>query len=85
MGNDLVLLTALGIDALALVEGAIENAAIVQALIDNLIERGLDPKVCGCPSSLGATKRLSPIENPRLMQEPQTLIRGSFSYSISHY
>src|SRR3984893_5079760 len=28
---------------LGLVEGATENAATVQALIDNLIERGLDP------------------------------------------
>src|SRR4029079_3967564 len=43
---------ALGVDGegrkhpLALVEGATENAAVVQALIDNLIERGLDPKVC---------------------------------------
>ena len=52
IGNDLVLVGALGIDAngdkhpLGLVEGATENAATVQALIDNLIERGLDPKVC---------------------------------------
>src|SRR6516162_278412 len=52
IGNDLVLVAALGIDAdgrkhpLALVEGATENAAVVQALIDNLTERGLDPKVC---------------------------------------
>ena len=52
MGNDLVLVAALGIDGeghkhpLALIEGATENAAVVQALIDNLIERGLDPKVC---------------------------------------
>jgi transposase-like protein len=52
IGNDLVLVAALGIAAdgrkhpLALVEGATENAAVVQALIDNLIERGLDPKVC---------------------------------------
>jgi len=51
IGSDLVLVAALGIDAdgckhpLALVEGATENAAVVQALIDNLIERGLDPKV----------------------------------------
>jgi putative transposase len=50
--DDLVLVAALGIDAaghkhpLALVEGATENAAVVQALIDNLIARGLDPKVC---------------------------------------
>src|SRR5271165_4194385 len=52
IGNDLVLVAALGIDGegykhpLGLVEGATENAAVVQALIDNLIERGLDPKVC---------------------------------------
>src|SRR3974390_1530126 len=51
-GNDLVLVAALGIDGeghnhpLGLVEGATENAAVVQALIDNLIQRGLDPKVC---------------------------------------
>jgi putative transposase len=52
IGNDLVLVAALGIDGeghkhpLGLVEGATENAAVVQALIDNLIERGLDPKRC---------------------------------------
>jgi transposase-like protein len=52
IGNELILVGALGIDRdgnkhpLGLVEGATENAAVVQALIDNLIERGLDPKVC---------------------------------------
>ncbi len=52
IGNELVLVGALGIDgegnkhALGLIEGATENAAVVQALIDNLIERGFDPKVC---------------------------------------
>ena len=52
IGDDIVLVGALGIDAegdkhpLGLVEGATENAAVVQALIDNLIDRGLDPKVC---------------------------------------
>jgi transposase-like protein len=52
IGNDLVLIAALGIDGegnkhpLGLIEGATENAAVAQALIDNLIERGLDPKVC---------------------------------------
>ena len=52
IGNDMVLVAALGIDAdghkhpLGLVEGATENAAVVQALIDNLIERGLDPQLC---------------------------------------
>ena len=46
------LVAALGIDGngdkhpLGLVEGATENTAVVQALIDNLIERGLDPTVC---------------------------------------
>jgi putative transposase len=44
--NDLVLVAALAIDAdghkhpLGLVEGATGNAVLVQALIDNLIERG---------------------------------------------
>jgi len=52
IGDDLVLVAALGIDStgakhpLGLVEGATENAAVVQALIDNLIDRGLDPSVC---------------------------------------
>ena len=52
IGDDIVLVGALGIDAdgdkhpLGLLEGATENAAVVQALIDNLIDRGLDPKVC---------------------------------------
>jgi len=50
--EDLILLAAVGIDAggdkhpLGLIEGATENAAVVQALLDNLVERGLDPKVC---------------------------------------
>ena len=50
--QELVLLAAVGIDAqgikhpLAVMEGASENAAVVQALLDNLIERGLDPKLC---------------------------------------
>ena len=44
-------LAAIGVDAkgdkhpLGLIEGATENAATVQALIDNLVERGLDPAV----------------------------------------
>jgi len=48
---DLVLVAAIGIDAegvkhpLALAEGATENTAVVQALIDDLIDRGLDPAV----------------------------------------
>ena len=50
--DDLVLLAAVGIDGdgvkhpLGVLEGATENAAVVQALLDNLVERGLDPKVC---------------------------------------
>ena len=51
MRRDLILVAAIGVDAkgakhpLGLLEGATENAATVQALIDNLIERGLDPAV----------------------------------------
>ena len=29
-----------------MIEGATENAAVAQALLDNLVGRGLDPKVC---------------------------------------
>jgi putative transposase len=49
--EDLVLLAAIGIDGegakhpLGLVEGATENAAVVQALLDDLVGRGLDPSV----------------------------------------
>ena len=48
----MLLLAAVGIDAegtkhpLGVVEGATENAATVQALLDNLIGRGLDPSIC---------------------------------------
>jgi len=50
--EDLMLLAAVGIDGdgekhpLGVIEGASENAAVAQALLDNLIGRGLDPKVC---------------------------------------
>jgi transposase-like protein len=50
--DELILVAAVGIDAagdkhpLAVVEGATENTATVQALLDILIERGLDPAVC---------------------------------------
>src|SRR3979409_459669 len=51
MTGELVLVAAIGIDGqgvkhpLGLIEGATENAAVVQALIDNLLARGLDPAV----------------------------------------
>ncbi len=50
--SQLTLLAAVGIDGegskhpLGLREGATENAAVVQALLDDLIERGLDPAAC---------------------------------------
>jgi putative transposase len=50
--DDVVLVAAVGVDGagekhpLGVIEGATENAAVVQALLDNLIERGLDPKLC---------------------------------------
>lgn len=52
LDDDLLMIGAVGVDAeggkhpLGVVEGATENAATVQALLDNLIERGLDPAVC---------------------------------------
>ena len=51
VSDDLVLVAAIGIDGdggkhpLAVVEGATENTATVQALLDNLVGRGLDPTV----------------------------------------
>ena len=50
--DELTLLAAVGIDAagdkhpLAVIEGASESAATVQALLDNLVGRGLDPAIC---------------------------------------
>lgn len=50
--DDLMLLAAIGIDGdgtkhpLGVIEGASENAAVAQALLDNLVGRGLDPSVC---------------------------------------
>lgn len=50
--EDLILLAAVGVDGngdkhpLGVVEGATENAAVCQALLDNMVGRGLDPAVC---------------------------------------
>lgn len=52
LDDTLLMIGAVGVDAegrkhpLGVVEGATENAATVQALLDNLIDRGLDPTVC---------------------------------------
>jgi transposase-like protein len=51
LAEELLLVAAVGIDGegtkhpLGLVEGATENAAVVQALLDDLVTRGLDPSV----------------------------------------
>jgi len=50
--DELTLVAAVGIDGagdkhpLAVVEGATENTATVQALLDNLVSRGLNPDIC---------------------------------------
>jgi len=52
LDDNLLMIGAVGIDSdgrkhpLGVVEGATENTATVQALLDNLIDRGLDPAVC---------------------------------------
>jgi transposase-like protein len=55
--DDLMLLAAVGIDGagekhpLGVIEGASENAAVAQALLDNLVGRGLDRRSAVCSSS----------------------------------
>jgi len=69
MDEDMTLVAAIGVDVngdkhpLGVVEGATENAATVQALIGNLVERGLDP-LCRTSSSSTA-RRLSPRQSAR--------------------
>jgi len=64
----MTLVAAIGVDVngdkhpLGVVEGATENAATVQALIGNLVERGLDPAV---PHLSSSTARGSLQGNPR--------------------
>ena len=60
MGDELLMIGAIGVDSsgkkhpLGVVEGATENAAVVQAMLDNLIERGLDPEICRLSAVDGA-------------------------------
>ena len=73
--EDLMLLAAVGIDGngekhpLGVIEGATENTAVVQALLDNLVGRGLEAAVC----------RLStgPRRCPRRSATPSAAIRRS--------
>jgi transposase-like protein len=52
LDDNLLMIGAVGVDSdghkhpLGVVEGATENTATVQALLDNLVDRGLDPTVC---------------------------------------
>src|SRR3989441_1434908 len=77
MNEDLILVAAIGVDAkgdkhpLGLAEGATENAATVQSLIDNLVERGLERR-CRGYSSLTA-----PRPCPRRSAEPSAVPRRS--------
>ena len=71
MDDDLILVAAIGVDAkgdkhpLGLAEGATENAATAQALIDNLVERGLTRRYRGSSSST------VPRHCPRRSAEPR--------------
>jgi len=82
ISEHLVLVAALGIDSqgfkhpLGLMEGATEHSAVVQALIDDLIERGLDPAVPrlfiidGSKALAKATQLRAPHADPAL-SDPQ--------------
>jgi len=70
LDDHLLMIAAVGVDALgikhplAVVEGATGNAATVQALLDNLIERGLDPAVCRLFIVDGAKALTKPVPSP---------------------
>ena len=76
--EDLMLLAAVGIDGdgekhpLGVIEGTSENAAVVQALLDNLVGRGLDPAVSAAGSS-----STGPRHCPRRSATPSAAIRRS--------
>ena len=52
LDDKLLMIGAVGVDVdgkkhpLGVVEGATENSTTVQALLDNLVDRGLDPTIC---------------------------------------
>jgi len=52
LDEELMMVAAVGIDMdgikhpLGVMEGATENAVVVQALLNNLVDRGLDPAIC---------------------------------------
>ena len=74
IAQDLILLAAVSVDGngdkhpLGVMEGASENAAVCQALLDNMVGRGLDPAVC----------RLFIIDGSRALSKA---IRNSFGRS----
>jgi transposase-like protein len=76
MDADMTLVAAVGVDGngdkhpLGVVEGATENATTVQALIDNLIERGLDP----------AVQRLFIVDGSKALSKA---IRASFGRNVA--
>ena len=81
--GELTLLAAVGIDGegvkhpLGLLEGATENAAVVQALLDNLIERGLDPKICRLFIIDGSKALTKAIRRTLRPQYPDPALPGS--------
>ena len=77
--GDHVLMAAIGVDGngdkhvLAVVEGATENTVVVQALIDNLLARGLDPTACpGCSSSMARRHSAKRSETPSVWPPPSS-------------
>ena len=83
MDDDLILVAAIGVDAkgekhpLGLAEGSTENAATAQALMDNLVEHGLDPAVPrlfiidGAKAISKAVRRTSALPRRSALSGPQ--------------
>ncbi len=88
LSDRLLMIGAVGIDAsgrkrpLGVIEGATENAATVQALLDDLIGRGLDPKGCylfivdGARALSKAIRRTFGADIPHMNQTKDNSIRS---------
>ena len=88
--GDHVLVAAIGVDGngdkhvLAVVEGATENTVVVQALLDNLLARGLRSGRCpGCSSSMARRRSAKRSATPSVWPPPSSAARSTRAVTSS--